>query len=77
MAKVGQGCAGSDSNLTVRATLLCRLMACKSVLEEDLLADLPVKAYTQQFADNPHVKKIMAERKANSEIMMALRSGKK
>jgi hypothetical protein len=47
------------------------------VLEEDLLADLTVKAYTQQFADNPNVKKVMAERKANSEIMMALRSGKK
>ncbi|MFM7697887.1 MAG: glutathione S-transferase, partial [Limnohabitans sp.] len=53
------------------------VMACKSVLEEDLLAELPIKAYTQQFASNPNVQKVMADRKANSEVMIALRSGKK
>ena len=53
------------------------VMACKSVLGEDLLAELPIKAYTQQFATNHNVQKVMADRKANSEIMIALRSRKK
>jgi glutathione S-transferase len=46
--------------------------ACKQVLGEDLLADLPVKAYTQQMAQNPHMAKVLADRKANSELMTAL-----
>jgi glutathione S-transferase len=53
------------------------VMACKSVLGEDLFAELPVKAYTQHLSDNPNMKKVQVERKANSEVMMALRSGKK
>ena len=53
------------------------VMASKSVLGEDLLADLPVKTYTQLLSDNPNMKKVQADRKANSELMMALRSGKK
>ena len=80
LAKFSPYIAGDSFTLADCAAIFhlpLAVMACKSVLEEDLLADLPVKAYTQQFADNPHVKKIMAERKANSEIMMALRSGKK
>jgi glutathione S-transferase len=50
--------------------------ACKQVLGEDLLADLPVKAYTQQMAQNPHMAKVLADRKANSELMTALLSKK-
>ena len=53
------------------------VMACKSVLGEDLFAELPIKAYTQHLSDNPNMKKVQVERKANSEVMMALRSGKK
>jgi len=53
------------------------VMACKSVLGEDLFAELPIKAYTQLISDNPNMKKVQADRKANSEEMMALRSGKK
>jgi glutathione S-transferase len=53
------------------------VMACKSVFGEDLLADLPVKTYTQLLSDNPNMKKVQADRKANSEMMRALRSGKK
>ena len=53
------------------------VMACKSVFGEDLLADLPVKTYTQLLSENPNMKKVQADRKANSEMMMALRSGKK
>ena len=53
------------------------VMACKSVLGEDLFAELPIKAYTQHLSDNPNMKKVQADRKANSEVMMALRSGKK
>jgi len=50
--------------------------ACKLVLGEDLLADLPVKAYSQQFADNPHMKKILADRKTNNELMVSLKAQK-
>lgn len=51
--------------------------ACKLVLGEDLLADLPVKAYSQQFADNPHMKQVLADRKANNELMVSLMAKKK
>jgi glutathione S-transferase len=51
--------------------------ACKQVLGEDLLVDLPVKAYTQQMAQNPHMAKVLADRKANSELMTTLLSRKK
>jgi len=51
--------------------------ACKIVLEEDLFSVLPIKAYTQQWADNPHMQKIQADRKANNELMATLRAVKK
>ena len=51
--------------------------ACKLVLGEDLLAELPVKAYSQQMSQNPHMAKILADRKANSELMTTLLSRKK
>ena len=52
-------------------------MASKAVLGEDLLADLPIKAYSQKMAENPHMKQVMADRKANSEVMMAARAANK
>jgi hypothetical protein len=45
-------------------------------LEEDLFANIPIKTYTQQFADNPHMQKIQAERKANGELRAAVRAAK-
>ena len=51
--------------------------ACKLVLEEDLFADIPIKAYTQQWKDNPHMQQIQADRKANGELMASLRAAKK
>jgi glutathione S-transferase len=53
------------------------MSACKLVLGEDLLADLPVKAYSQQFADNPHMQQVLADRKANNELMVSLMAKKK
>lgn len=80
LAKFSPYVAGDSFTLADCAAIFhlpLAVMACKSVLGEDLLAELPIKAYTQQFANNPHVQKVMADRKANSEIMIALRSGKK
>jgi glutathione S-transferase len=80
LAKFSPYVAGDSFTLADCAAIFhlpLAVMACKSVLGEDLLAELPTKAYTQQFATNPHVQKVMADRKANSEIMIALRSGKK
>lgn len=51
--------------------------ACKLVLGEDLFSAIPVKAYTQQWAENPHMMKIQADRKASGELMATLRSAKK
>jgi len=46
--------------------------ACKLVLGEDLLADLPVKAYGQKMAENPHMQKVLADRKENAVLMASL-----
>lgn len=51
--------------------------ACKLVLGEDLLAALPVKAYSQKMAENPHMQKVLAERKTNAELMTSLLAAKK
>ena len=50
--------------------------ACKLVLGEDLLADLPVKAYGQKMAENPHMQKVLADRKENAILMDSLRAKK-
>lgn len=44
-------------------------MASKSVYGEDLLAHLPVKAYTQQMAERASVQKVNADRKACMALM--------
>ncbi len=51
--------------------------ASKLVLGEDMLAALPVKAYSQHLATNPHMQKVLADRKANNELMVSLVAAKK
>jgi len=46
-------------------------MASKLVLGEDLLADLPVKAYGKLMAERTSVQQVNADRKVNSELMAA------
>jgi glutathione S-transferase len=80
LAKFSPFVAGDNFTLADCAAVFhlpLAVMACKSVLGEDLLADLPIKAYTQHLSENPNMKIVQADRKANSEAMMALRSGKK
>jgi glutathione S-transferase len=50
--------------------------ACKLVLAEDLLAELPVKAYGQTMAENPHMQKVLADRKENAALMASLTAKK-
>jgi len=79
LAKFSPFLAGSTFTLADCAAVFhlpIAVSACKLVLGEDLFAGLPVKAYTQQWADNPNMKKIQEERKANSELMAALRASK-
>ncbi len=79
LAKFSPYVAGAEFSLADCAAafhLPLAVSACKLVLGEDLLADLPVKAYSQQLADNPHMKKILADRKANNELMVSLMAKK-
>jgi glutathione S-transferase len=50
--------------------------ASKLVLGEDLLADLPVKAYGQKMAESPHMQKVLADRKENAALMASLTAKK-
>ena len=43
----------------------------KIVYGEDLLAALPVKDYLKRLGERPSVQKVNADRKANTEVMMA------
>ena len=45
--------------------------ATKLVLGRDFLADLPVRDYLKRMAERPHVQTINADRKANTEQLMA------
>lgn len=45
--------------------------ACKLAFGEDLLADLPVKPYLKAMGERPTVQKVNADRKINTELMMA------
>ena len=56
--------------------LFQRIDACKLVLGEDLLADLPVKAYGQKMAESPHMQKVLADRKENAALMASLTAKK-
>jgi glutathione S-transferase len=79
LAKFSPYVAGNNFTLADCAAVFhlpIAVSACKLVLGEDLFTDIPVKAYTQQWADNPNMKKIQEDRKANGELMAALRAGK-
>lgn len=47
--------------------------ATKIVYGRDYLADLPVRDYLKRMGERPHVQKINADRKANTELMMSRR----
>lgn len=44
--------------------------ATRIIYGEDFLAGLPVRDYLQRMAERPHVQKVNADRKANTELMM-------
>jgi glutathione S-transferase len=50
--------------------------ASKIIYGEDLLAALPVKDYLRAMGERPTVRTVNADRKANTEIMLAARSAK-
>ena len=50
--------------------------ASKIIYGEDLLAALPVKAYIQAMGERASVRTVNADRKANTELMLAARSAK-
>jgi glutathione S-transferase len=79
LAKFSPYVAGNSFTLADCAAVFhlpIAVSACKLVLGEDLFAAIPVKAYTQQWSDNPNMKKIQEDRKANSELMATLRASK-
>jgi glutathione S-transferase len=45
--------------------------ASKIIFGKDCLADLPVRDYLKQVGERPTVQKVNADRKANTELMMA------
>ncbi len=51
--------------------------ACKITLGEDLLAPLPVKDYLRWMGERPAVQRVNAERKANTELMLAIRASRR
>ena len=51
--------------------------ACKVIYGEDLLASLPVKDYLRAMSERASVKRVNAERKTNTELMLAARAAKK
>ena len=48
----------------------------KIIYGEDLLAGLPVKDYLKRLGERPTVQKVNADRKINTEQMMARMKGK-
>lgn len=45
-------------------------LATKSIYGEDMLAELPVRAYLKEMGERPTVQKVNADRKINTELMM-------
>ena len=45
--------------------------ASKIIYGKDVLADLPVRDYLKRLGERPHVQKVNADRKTNTELMMA------
>lgn len=46
-------------------------MASKAVFGEDVLAEFPVRDYTKMLSERPAMQKVVADRKANQEMMKA------
>lgn len=46
-------------------------MASKAVFGEDVLANFPVRDYTKMLGERPSMQKVVADRKANQELMKA------
>jgi glutathione S-transferase len=79
LAKFSPYVAGENMTLADCAAafhLPIAVNACKLVLGEDLLADLPVKAYGQKMAESPHMQKVLADRKENAALMASLTAKK-
>ncbi|MDO5625626.1 MAG: glutathione S-transferase [Pseudomonadota bacterium] len=51
------------------------ISTCKIIYGRDLLAELPLKAYLQHIGERPTVQRINADRKANTELLMARMRG--
>jgi len=71
--------AGSDFSLADCAAAVHLPLvssATKIIYGQDLLAALPVKDYLQRLAERPTVQRVQADRKANTELMMARLKGK-
>ena len=49
--------------------------ATKIIYGQDLLAELPVKDYLKRLGERPTVQQVNADRKANTEVMMARAKG--
>ncbi|MBC7416154.1 MAG: glutathione S-transferase family protein [Herminiimonas sp.] len=77
MAKFSPFVAG-DAFTIADCTALAHLplisLATKAIYGEDLLADLPVRAYTMMLGERPTVQKVNAERKANQALAAAMRA---
>ena len=79
LARFSPFVAGSDFSLADCAAAVHLPLvssASKIIYGQDLLAGLPVKDYLQRLAERPTVQRVQADRKANTELMMARLRGK-
>ena len=79
LARFSPFVAGSDFSLADCAAAVHLPLvssATKIIYGQDLLAALPVKDYLQRLAERPTVQRVQADRKANTELMMARLKGK-
>ena len=74
LAKFGPYIAGEQFTLAdcAAAVHLPLVASCSKIIYgEDLLADLPVKDYLKRMSERPTVQQVNADRKTNTELMMA------
>ena len=72
LAKFSPFVAGAEFGLAdcvALAHLPLVSMASKSVLGEDVLADVPVREYVRMMSQRPHVQTINTDRRTNQELM--------
>jgi glutathione S-transferase len=80
LAKFSPFVAGTEFTLADCAAIVHLPLvssASKLIYGEDLLAALPVKDYIRSMGERATVKTVNADRKANTELMLAARSAKK